>query len=96
MNEFLRNSYVTAGDQSLDGESYERALRFYSKASAIEGGSDLSDKIYKAKYGYVQSHKSDGGEKFEKYLGELHEIGYAGVDEIYNEYYAWHRNRQQS
>jgi len=92
MNEFLRNSYVTAGDQSLDGESYERALRFYSKASAIEGGSDLSDKIYKAKYGYVQSHKSDGGEKFEKYLGELHEIGYAGVDEIYNEYYAWHFN----
>ena len=92
MNEFLRNSYVTAGDQSLDGESYERALRFYSKASAIEGGGDLSDKIYKAKYGYVQSHQSDGGEKFEKYLGELHEIGYEGVDEIYNEYYAWHFN----
>ncbi len=92
MNEFLRNSYVTAGDQSLDSESYERALRFYSKASAIEGGDDLSDKIYNAKYGYVQSHKSDGGEKFEKYLGELHEIGYEGVDEIYNEYYAWHFN----
>ena len=92
MNEFLRNSYITAGDQSLDGESYERALRFYSKASAIEGGDDLSDKIYKAKYGYVQSHKSDGDEKFEKYLGELHEIGYEGVDEIYNEYYAWHFN----
>ena len=92
MNEFPRNSYVTAGDQSLDNESYERALRFYSKASATEGGDDLSDKIYQAKYGYVQSHKSDGGEKFEKYLGELHEIGYEGVDEIYNDYYAWHFN----
>ena len=92
MNAFLRNSYVTAGDQSLDGESYERALRFYAKASAFEGGDDLSDNINKAKYGYVKSHKSDGGEKFEKYLAELHEIGYEGVDEIYNEYYAWHFN----
>lgn len=92
MNEFLRNSYITAGDQSLEGESYERAMRFYGKASAIEGGDDLSDKINKAKYGYVQSHQSDGGEKFEKYLSELHEIGYEGVDEIYNEYYAWHFN----
>ncbi len=92
MNEFLRNSYVTAGDQSLESESYERALRFYGKASAIEGGDDLSDKINKAKYEYVRSHKSDGGEKFEKYLAELHEIGYEGVDEIYNEYYAWHFN----
>ena len=90
MDEFLRNSYVTAGDQSLEGESYERAIRFYSKASAIEGGSDLSDKIYDAKYGYVKSHKSEGGEKFEKYLGELHDIGYGGIDEIYKEYYAWH------
>ena len=90
MNEFLRNSYVTAGDDSLSSESYERAMRFYSKASAIGGGEDLSEKINKAKFGYVKAHKSDGGEKFEKYLGELHEAGYEGIDEIYREYYAWH------
>jgi len=92
MNAFLRDSYATAGNKSLDGESYERALRFYAKASAFEGGDDLSDNINKAKYGYVKSHKSDGGEKFEKYLGELHEIGYSDVDKIYDEYYAWHFN----
>ena len=90
MNEFLRNSYVTAGDDSLSNESYERALRFYGKASVIGGGEGLSEKINKAKFGYVKAHKSDGGEKFEKYLGELHEAGYEGIDEIYREYYAWH------
>lgn len=90
MDTFLRDSYVTAGDKSLDGESYERALRFYSKASDFEGAPDLTDKINKAKYGYVKAHKSDGGDKFEKYLGQLHEIGYSDVDKIYYEYYAWH------
>ena len=88
MNEFLRASYVTAGDESLDDGYYERAIRFYGKASNMEG-SDLSDKINKAKFGYVQAKKSDGGEKFEKYLEELHKIGYSGIDEIYDEYYAW-------
>ena len=92
MNDFLRNSYVTAGDDSLNNESYERAMRFYGKASAIGGGEDLSDKINKAKFGYVKAHKNDGGERFEQYLGELHEAGYDGVDEIYREYYAWHFN----
>ena len=92
MNAFLRDSYITAGNTSLDGESYERALRFYTKASDFDGGEDFSDKINKAKYGYVKSHKSDGDDKFEKYLGELHEIGYSDVDKIYNEYYAWHFN----
>ena len=90
MNDFLRNSYVTAGDDSFDAESYERAMRFYGKAAAIGGGEDLTDKINKAKFEYVKAHKNDGGDKFEQYLGELHEAGYEGVDEIYNEYYAWH------
>ena len=90
MNEFLRESYVTAGDESLKAESYERAIRFYTKASAISGGEDLTDKINKAKFEYIKSHKNDGGDKFEKYLSELHELGYEGVDDIYDEYYAWH------
>ncbi len=90
MNDFLRNSYVTAGDDSFEDGSYERAMRFYSKAMAIGGGEDLTDKINKAKFEYVKAHKKDGGDKFEKYLGELHEAGYDGVDEIYKEYYAWH------
>jgi len=92
MNAFLRSSYVTAGDDSLKAESYERAIRFYSKASSIEGGEDLTGKINEAKFGYVKAHKSDGGETFEKYLGELHKAGYEGINDIYNEYYAWHFN----
>ena len=92
MNAFLRSSYVTAGDDSLKAESYERAIRFYSKAAAIEGGEDLTGKINEAKFGYVKAHKSDGGETFEKYLGELHKAGYDGINDIYNEYYAWHFN----
>ncbi|MGX8774567.1 MAG: hypothetical protein ACSW8G_05870 [Bacillota bacterium] len=90
MNEFLRNSYETAGDDSMESESYERALRFYAKADAIGDGNDLTDKVNKAKFGYVKAHANDGGEKFEKYLGELHDAGYEGVDEIYDKYYAWH------
>ena len=90
MNDFLRNSYVTAGDDSFADGSYERAMRFYGKAMAIGGGEDLTDKINKAKFEYVKAHKKDGGDKFEKYLGELHEAGYDGIDEIYKEYYAWH------
>ena len=92
MNDFLRNSYVTAGDDSFADGSYERAMRFYGKAMAIGGGEDLTDKINKAKFEYVKAHKKDGGDKFEKYLGELHEAGYDGIDEIYKEYYAWHFN----
>ena len=90
INEFLRSSYVTAGDDSLKGKSYERAIRFYGKAAAIEGGEDLTDKINKAKFEYVKAHQNDGGDQFEKYLGELHESGYDGINDIYNEYYAWH------
>ncbi|GEM_PF-2863331 len=88
MDEFLRSSYVTAGDASRKDKSYERAIRFYNKASDM--GADVTNKINKAKYGYVKAHRNDGGEKFEKYLAELHEIGYKKIDEIYREYYAWH------
>mgnify|MGYP004448276641 CR=1 FL=1 len=90
LEEFLWGSYVSAGDECLKNKKYETAIDFYGKAQEIKDNSDIQDSINKAKYGYVCDNKSKGGDKFEKYLLELHKIGYSDINKIYNEYYAWH------
>lgn len=90
MDTFMRNSYLSAGDTCCKNEDFEEAIKFYSLAGDIKDSDDITDKINNAKYGYVCAHKSDGGDKFEKYLDELHEIGYSDIDKIYSDYYAWH------
>lgn len=90
MSSFIRNSYITAGDELCKSSDFEDALSFYSMAQAINDNSAVQDKINSAKYGYVDAHKSEGGEKFEKYLNELYDANYPNIGTIYDEYYAWH------
>ena len=90
MKQFVRKSYVTAGNKCKDEGRYLDAITLYRKAQNISKKSGTQDKINDAKYGYVKTHRSDGGQQFEEFLMDLHEINYAGVDEIYTEYFAWH------
>ena len=90
MDSFVRNSYITAGDSCLKNEDYDQAIRFYGMAQSIKDTDDIKAKINDAKYAYVIAHKSEGGEKFEKYLNELYKANYSNIAEIYDEYYAWH------
>lgn len=90
ISSFIRNSYITAGDSALDEKKYDLAIKLYGKAQAMEDSEAVQDKINKVKYEYVLANKSEGGEKFEKYLMELKKIEYSGIDAIYDEYFAWH------
>ncbi|MDO4870271.1 MAG: hypothetical protein Q4A65_08330 [Bacillota bacterium] len=87
---FFLNSYITAGDACMDDKHYESAISYYNKALQIDSTSEIKDMITEAKYQYVKSKKKDGGDKFERYLGELMGLEYKDVADIYKEYYAWH------
>ena len=82
-------AFVNAGDSASESKDYEKAIKYYSDALEIKDSDDVSDKIEKAKFGYVSDNISKGGNTFEKYLNELKKSGYAGIDEIYDKYYAW-------
>ncbi len=87
---FFWNSYVAAGDNNFDAKHYDPAISWYTKAQQINNTTELKDKILEAKYQHVKAKQKEGGEKFERYLGELMGIGYKDVADIYNTYYAWH------
>ncbi|MBR0127286.1 MAG: hypothetical protein IJL99_03410 [Firmicutes bacterium] len=86
---FLWESYITAGDNALDAGKHLTAIAYYNKAQQIEDNQDLQDKVLEAKYRYVKSHQSKGGDTFEKFLGELMSVSYKEAGSIYEEYYAW-------
>ncbi len=92
INSFLRESYITAGDNAMKNDKFKTAIRFYKLAANIEKSDGLSKKINEAKYQYVLANKETGGDTFEKYLSELMDIEYSNVGEIYAEYFAWHFN----
>jgi len=86
---FLWNSYVTAGDNAMADKKYKTAIGYYAKASQIDDTQDIKDKIMECKYLYVKAHKDEGGDVFEKYLGELMADNYKDVEGIYKEFYKW-------
>ncbi|MDO4176754.1 MAG: hypothetical protein Q4D99_04680 [Bacillota bacterium] len=90
MEDFMRSSYITAGDNCCKSDDFEDAIKFYGMAQSIKDSDGIQDKINNAKYGYVCAHKDEGGDKFEKYLNELYKANYSDIGTIYNEYYAWH------
>ena len=89
MDTFFRSSYITAGDGCCDNGEYEQAISFYGMAQSLHDSSEIAGKIDNAKFGYVKSHMSEGGDKFEKYLNELFDSNYSGIGDIYYKYYAW-------
>ncbi|MCQ2546207.1 MAG: hypothetical protein MJ161_01500 [Clostridia bacterium] len=90
MEGFLLDSYITSGDSCCKTKDFEDAIKFYGMAQSIKDSDAIQDRINKAKYGYVCAHRSDGGDKFEKYLNELYKANYSDIGDIYDEYYAWH------
>ena len=89
-DKFFWNSYISAGDASLDDNHYDTAISYYAKAQQINDNDELKNKVLEAKYQYVDAKQEKGGEKFERYLDELVGAGYKESQDIYDKYYAWH------
>ena len=85
-----RKTYISAGDMLCKKGKYRRAMNYYNKAADLKDDESVQQKILDAKFGYVKAHQEDGGEYFETYLNELHDVHYDGVQSIYYQYYAWH------
>ena len=47
-------------------------------------------KINLTKFTYVKAYKDDRTAKVEEYMSDLMAVKYSGIQEIYDEYYAWH------
>ena len=89
-DEFRRQCYIAVGDNCLKKKKYTKAVKQYKKAQDIKDGNDVIDKINAAKFAYVSANVSEGGEQMATYLSDLKKIGYPGIEEIYDKYYAWH------
>ncbi len=83
-------AYVAAGDMLCKDKKFVKAQNYYKRAADLKDDASIKQKILDAKYGYVKSHQSEGGEYFETYLNELVDKGYDGARTIYDQYYAWH------
>ena len=58
----------------------------------MKDNDEIQDKINAAKFGYVKAYLDDRTATVEKYMNELMTLKYPGIQEIYDEYYAWHVN----
>lgn len=90
LHEKIRKCYIGIGDKYLKDKAYEKALGAYAVAAEIAAGEDVQKKIDNAKFGYVKAFMSDRTEQVEKYMDELMESDYPGIQEVYDQYYAWH------
>lgn len=89
-DDFKRDSYIAIGDNCVKKGKYAKAVSAYKKAQDIKDGNDVLDKINSAKFEYVKAHSDEGGDHMASYLAELKKMGYPGINEIYDKYYAWH------
>ncbi len=89
-DELMRKSYISVGDNCLKKGKYKSAVKSYKKAQDIKDGNDVKDKINSAKYGYIKANIDSRDDQLETYLSELKKIGYPGITELYDKYYAWH------
>ena len=83
------NSLIGAGDICLSNKKYENAIEFYNMSLSLNDSDKVKEKINDAKFGYVSDSKNKGNDTFKKYLTELKEAKYPGIDDIYYSYYQW-------
>ena len=88
----IRKCHIAIGDNYYKKKKYKKALAAYSTAAEIENSDALEEKINAAKFGFVKANLSDGNSTALKYMSELMKIDYPGIQEIYDDYYAWHIN----
>ena len=86
----IRKCYIGIGNRYYDNKKYEKAIDSYQTAMEIQDTDVLQEKINKCKFAYVEANKSQRSKQVETYLAELMAIKYAGIQEIYDDYYAWH------
>ena len=90
LHEKIRLCYIGIGDKYFKNKEYEKALGAYANAADIAAGDDVQKKIDDTKFAYIKAFMGDRTEQVEKYLDELKDSGYPGIQEVYDKYYAWH------
>lgn len=86
----IRKCHIGIGDDYYDNNEFEKALSSYATAMEMEESDQLQEKINKAKFAYINAYKSKRTKQVEQYISDLMALKYAGIQEIYDEYYAWH------
>jgi len=89
MNDRIRQCHIAIGDKYMEAEEYTDAISSYTTALEMKGSEEIQDKINDAKFAYVKKYKDDRTEQVEKFMNELRGLSYEGIQEIYDEYYAW-------
>ena len=90
LHDKIWNCYIAIGDQHLNNGEYEKALSTYYVAADLKDNEDVQTKINLTKFTYVKAYKDDRTAKVEEYMSDLMAVKYSGIQEIYDEYYAWH------
>ena len=90
LHDKIWNCYIAIGDQHLNNGEYEKALSTYYVAADLKDNEDIQAKINLTKFTYVKAYKDDRTAKVEEYMSDLMAVKYSGIQEIYDEYYAWH------
>lgn len=90
LNDKIRDCYIGIGDNYCSDKKYKDALSAYSTAKEIKDSDKLQEKINAAKFGFVKAKISDGNEEAVRFMNELMDIKYPGIQKIYDDYYAWH------
>ncbi len=90
LHDKIWNCYIAIGDQHLNNGEYEKALSTYYVAADLKDNEDVQAKINLTKFTYVKTYKNDRTAKVEEYMSDLMAVKYSGIQEIYDEYYAWH------
>lgn len=84
--------YCGIGDQYFSAGEYDQALNTYYVAADLKDNDEIQDKINLTKFTYVKTYQGDRTAQVEKYMSDLMAIKYPGIQEIYDNYYAWHVN----
>lgn len=90
LHDKIWNCYIAIGDQHMNNGEYEKALSTYYVAADLKDNEDVQAKINLVKFTYVKTYMGDRTAKVEEYMSDLMAVKYSGIQEIYDEYYAWH------
>jgi len=86
----IRECYISIGNKQFENNEFKKAITSYSAAADITNSGDIQEKIHNCKFEYVKKYMSERTSEVEKYMSELMAVKYPGIEEIYDEYYAWH------
>ena len=80
---------VNLGDTHVEGKKYEEAIDLFERALKLREDRSVRNRLLAAKYAFVVDHQENGGADFNKYLDELYEKNYPGIQKIYEQQFSW-------